>query len=355
MLVEELSPAIPASVPQVAEPAIPPQAIILQAGLGYIVSACLNVVMKLRIPDLLGDDLCPVAAVAAEAGVNADYLGRVLRVLETAGLVHRGADAVALTPAGQLLRSGIPGSMADCANWLSDPLHFETYAALQGSVESGQTTFDRLHGEPFFNWLSRSENAEEAGVFNRAMTSISEMCVPAFLEAYDFSWASTIVDIGGGHGALLRSILGAHAHLKGIVGEIPYVAKEAQAAIAEAGLEHRCSAVHCDFFAAAPEGGDLYLMKHIIHDWADEAALCILRNIRKVIPSHGRLVLAESVLNDGPEPHPGKLLDIEMMVFVGGRERTEHDFRDLLARGGFRMERVIPTRSPISLIEAVPV
>lgn len=353
-MLETIAPATPEHVPS-ATSAVPPQAVILQAGLAYIVSACLNAAMKLNIPSLLGEHQRPVHELAKEAGVNAGYLARVLRVLETAGITRFTRSGVALTEAGLLLRTGIPGSLADTADWLCDPLHFQTYASLPSTVQNGDITFDSLHGEPFFHWLSRAENAEEAGVFNRAMSSISQMCVPAFLEAYDFGWATTVVDLGGGHGALVRAILAAHPHLNGIIGEIPYVAREAQAELERAGLASRCKAVDCDFFAGAPSGGDLYLMKHIIHDWADDSALTILRNIRSVIPPNGRLVLAESVLCAGPEPHPGKLLDIEMMVFVGGKERTEGDFRELLGRAGFRLERVIPTRSPICLLEALPV
>jgi len=126
-------------------------------------------------------------------------------------------------------------------------------------------------------------------------------------------------------------------------------------AIADDGLAARCEAVACNFFDSVPAGGDGYLMKHIVHDWADEAARRLLGNIRAVIPNHGKLILAEAVIDDSPTPHPGKLLDIEMMAFVGGRERTIGEFRKLLASSGFALLRIIPTGSPLSLLEAVPV
>jgi hypothetical protein len=152
----------------------------------------------------------------------------------------------------------------------------------------------------------------------------------------------------------LRSILKRHSGLQGVVAEMPSVVPETLLAIASDGLSERCDAVECDFFESVPEGGDAYFMKHILHDWEDSVAVRILRNIRRVIPSDGRLILAECVLDEGAAPHPGKLLDIEMMVFVGGKERTEREFAELLAAGGFRLERVVQTASPLALLEASP-
>jgi hypothetical protein len=334
-------------------PAPDPQTIVLQAGLGYIVSACLSVSARLNLADLIGSGATEVSSLARLAQVNEDYLYRVLRVLEMAQIVDRtGPRAFGLTPAGELLRREVPGSLAAAAEWLADPLHFSVYGNLLQSVKTGMTTFDHQHGEPFFNWLSKQENAEEAQVFNNAMTSFSEMCIPAFLEIYNFGQFTRIVDVGGGHGAILRAILKEYRELSGTIAEMPFVVPNAKTAIAGDGLAHRCNAVECDFFAAVPAGGDAYFMKNIVHDWADDKALQLLRNIRAVIPQHGKLLLAEAVLNDSPGPHPGKVLDIEMMAFVGGRERTEEEFRQLLAKAGFQLERVIPTRSPLSLLEA---
>jgi hypothetical protein len=332
-----------------------PQGIVLQAGLGYIVSACLSVAAKLHLADLIGSGLEDVGSLAEQAHVNEDYLFRVLRVLEMAQLVNRkGPRSFTLTPAGELLRSDVPGSLAATAEWLTDPLHFSVYGELLKSVKTGTTTFDILYGEPFFPWVFRRENAAEAAVFNNGMTSISEMCVPAFLEAYDFGSFKRIVDVGGGHGAFLRAILKEHPDVAGTVAEMPSVVADAKTAIAGDGMAHRCDAVECDFFAGVPDGGDGYFMKHIVHDWADEQALQLLRNIRAVIPQHGKLLLAEAVLDDTAAPHPGKLIDIEMMAFAGGRERTEGEFRELLAKAGFALTRVIPTKSLLALIEAVP-
>lgn len=334
---------------------VSPQELLLQTGLAYIASACLNTAVKLRIPDLIGGESKDVDILALESGTDPDYLYRILRVLEVSQIVTRTAPrSYKLTEAGLLLRSGVPGSMADCIEWIADPLHLKLYSELKGSVEEGVTTFDRVYGEPFFNWLSKTENQTEAAVFNNAMTSISEICIPAFLEAYDFSGFKKIVDVGGGHGAVLRTILHANPALQGAVAEMAAVVPAAKRAIAEDRLASRCEALECNFFEAVPAGGDCYIMKHIVHDWADGAALQLLRNIRNVIPASGKLILAEAVLDDSADPHPGKLLDIEMMAFVGGKERTRNEFQRLLHSAGFALERIIPTKSPLCLLEARP-
>src|SRR3954447_14407367 len=180
----------PSPLPYVAAPeqtatAADPAQIAFQAALGYIVSACLNVALKLRIPDLIGDGVVDVETLARQAGANEDYLFRVLRVLETQQIVTRPIPrGFQLSAAGQLLRHDVAGSLAPALEWIADPLHLTLYSHLRESVETGETTFDAVYGEQFFAWSTRPENAEEAAVFNNAMTSVSEMCIPAFLEAY---------------------------------------------------------------------------------------------------------------------------------------------------------------------------
>ena len=332
-----------------------PAVAVFNTALGYIASACLNVAVKLRIPDLISQGFRDLGSLALEAGAQQEPLFRVLRVLEMNGIVSRDIDgSYLLTAAGQLLRREAAGSLAAAIEWISDPLHFSLYSELRTSVETGETTFDSMYGIPFFDWSSEPENAEEAAVFNNAMTSISEMCIPAFLEAYPFGLFQRIVDIGGGHGAVLRSILKQHSQAHGTIAEMSSLIPAAENAIAQDGLSNRCEAVACNFFETVPGGGDLYFMKHIIHDWADDRAIKLLRNIRTVIPENGTLLLAEAVLDETPAPHLGKLLDIEMLAFVGGKERTAEQFRQLLSAAGFALQCVIPTRSPLSLIEAVP-
>lgn len=332
-----------------------PQEIIFQAGLGYVVSACLHAAVRLRIPDLIGEGYHTLKPLAMKARANETYLFRLLRVLEANQIVAQPAPGhFTLTLAGQLLRRDSSESLAGIVDWITDPLHLTLYSKLQGSIETGSTTFDANYGMGFFDWLSQPENAEEAVVFNDAMTNLSEACIPAFLDAFSFGDFSKIIDVGGGHGALLRAILHENPGVKGVVAEMPSVVPETRRAIQRAALSERCEAVECNFFQEVPEGGDCYFMKHIIHDWADKPALQLLRNIRAVIPPTGKLVLAEMVLDDSAAPHLGKLLDIEMLAFVGGKERTEREFRELLAEADFVLERIVPTKSPLCLLEASP-
>ena len=235
---------------------------------------------------MIGEGVYELGALARRAGAQEDALFRVLRVLEMNGLVIRGNGhrSYELTPSGQLLRRDSEGSLAAAVEWISDPLHLTLYSELQSSIETGETTFDAVYGMPFFDWSAREENAEEADVFNNAMTSVSQLCIPAFLEAYSFGSFERIVDVGGGHGAVLRSILKEHAGVSGTLAEMASLIPAANAAIADDGLSNRCEAVACNFFESVPAGGDLYFMKHIVHDWADEPALQLLRNIRAAIP-----------------------------------------------------------------------
>jgi O-methyltransferase domain len=177
--------------------------------------------------------------------------------------------------------------------------------------------------------------------------------VPAALQAYDFSGVRVLVDVAGGHGQVLTSILQQYPAMHGILCDLEHVIPGAIPRIREAGVADRCEARVCDIFQAVPEGGDAYIMKHIIHDWDDERAATILRNIRAAMQPGGRVILLESVLLPANQPDFGKLIDLEMMLMPGGRERTEEEFRALFAAAGYRMTRIVPTRSPLSVIEAV--
>jgi hypothetical protein len=188
------------------------------------------------------------------------------------------------------------------------------------------------------------------------MTTLSVPAIAAALEAYDFSRYGSIVDVAGGHGEVLLSILKANPKAKGILAEVDHVVEGARSRIKSAGLQQRCDAVVCDFFKAVPAGGDAYVMKHIIHDWDDERALLILKNIATAMGGRkGHVVLLESVIPEGPAPDFGKFLDIEMLALPGGKERTQKEFAELFAAAGFRLTRVVPTASPLSVVEAVRV
>jgi hypothetical protein len=198
-----------------------------------------------------------------------------------------------------------------------------------------------------------SKNPELSSIFNSAMTSFSAAVVPAALEVYDFSGIRVLVDVAGGHGGVLTGILERFPSMRGILCDLEHVIAGARKRIASIGMQDRVECVTVDIFAAVPEGGDAYVMKHIIHDWDDERAGTILRNIRKVLPKNGRVILLESVLAPGNAPDLGKLIDLEMLMMPGGRERTADEFRALFAANGFELTRIVPTKSPLSVVEAV--
>jgi len=332
-----------------------PQQIVIGTALGHSVSSCIQTAIKLEVFEQIARGTHQVNQLAKKASVNEASLYRILRALEMAGLLlEQPARSFQLTDAGSLLTAGAQGSMRDIAEFMTDAMHSNVYCQLTDAIKADQVPFERVYGEEYFKWINRPENKDEATLFHKGMVSFSGTCVGAFLEAYDFSQFHTIADVGGGLGGILRAILKACPKLKGMITELPEVVEAAKQAIAEDGLSHRCTAVSSDFFDSIPAGADAYFMKHILHDWNDEDATCILKNIRAVIPSTGKLMLAETVIPSGPVPHPGKLIDIEMLVFLKGKERTEPEWRRLLQGAGFRLTRIVETKSPLNLIEAVP-
>lgn len=332
-----------------------PQQIVIGAALGHIVSSCIQTAIKLEVFEEISKGTSQTSALAEKAGVSDESLYRILRVLEMAGLVvGQPARSFQLTEAGSLLTASAPGSMRDIIEFMTDAMHSKVYSQFTDAIKAGQVPFERVFGEEYFKWITRPENEDEATLFHNGMVSFSGSCIGAFLEAYDFSQFNTIADVGGGLGGIVRAMLKACPKLKAMITELPEVVESAKQAIAEDGLSGRCTAVASDFFKSVPAGADAYFMKHILHDWNDEDAACILKNIRAVIPSSGKLILAEMVIPSDATPHLGKLIDIEMLVFLKGKERTESEWRKLLGGSGFRVARIVETKSPLNLIEAVP-
>jgi hypothetical protein len=232
-----------------------------------------------------------------------------------------------------------------------DPLHFRCYSNLMHSVKTGETTGKVTLGQELFDYLKG--HPEDSATFNAAMVNLTQMFIPAILEAYDFSGMHTLVDVGGGHGSVLASILQKYPNMKGILADLDHVVQGAKPYLKSMGVADRCRTAAIDFFKSVPDGGDAYIMKNIIHDWDDERSLTILKNIRAALKNTGKLLLLEMVI--GPGGHPlGYLADIEMLALPGGRERSEQEYRDLFARAGFRLTRIVPTQSPQSVIEGVP-
>jgi hypothetical protein len=238
--------------------------------------------------------------------------------------------------------------------WLTEPLHFRVHAELMHSVETGKPSVEKVTGMPVFEFFPKNPGISE--LFNNAMTDFSRAIVPAVLEAYDFDGVNVLVDVAGGHGAVLTNILKKYPAMRGILFDLDHVVAGAAPRLRAEGLDGRVQTASGDFFKDVPGGGDLYLMKHIIHDWDDERAATILENIRRALNGkpNGRVVLLESVLQPGNEPDLGKLIDLEMLTFPGGLERTSDQFAAVFRRAGFSLSRIVPTRSPIAVIEARP-
>jgi hypothetical protein len=319
--------------------------------LGFMATAAIRAVMECKIADRLQAGAKPVSELARAAGVHEDALFRTLRALATAGIFTEVSPRTfANTPASDALRKDHPAGVHDTIFWITDRFHFESYAHFSHSVKTGQPAVEKSHGVKCFDYFPTDPETNDE--FNNAMTSLSGMVIPAVLETYDFSGLGTLCDVAGGHGFVLTSILEKHKDLKGILFDLDHVVVGGRERIAKTGLTSRCETADGDFFKAVP-AADSYVMKHIIHDWEDEKALIILRNIHNAMRGNGKVILIEAIVPAGNEPHLSKWIDLEMLALPGGKERTEAEYRELFARSGFKLTNVVPNKSPLWTIEAV--
>jgi ubiquinone/menaquinone biosynthesis C-methylase UbiE len=320
---------------------------------GYWVSQALYVAAKLGLADLAasGPQTAPELARATKTDEAALY--RLLRALASVGVFAEDEQArFRNTPLSECLRSDVAGSQRALAIMCGEE-HYRAWGELLYSVQTGKIAFDKLYGMPIFEFLSR--NPEQARIFDAAMVGVHGRETAAIIDAYDLSTISVLADVGGGNGSLLTGVLQKHPALRGILYDLPGVTERARENIQAAGLAGRCEVIGGDFFQAVPGGADAYLMRHIIHDWDDDKALTILKNVRRVIGMNGRLLIVEGVIPPGNAPAFGKLLDLTMLVIPGGKERTAEEYRRLYAAGGFELTRIVPTRAEVSVIEGRPV
>jgi len=336
-----------------AAPQVPPHAQVIQMATAYWVSRAVYAAARLGIADLLKDGPRDADDLAAATGTHGPTLHRVLRALASVGVFRTDEQGrFALSPLGAALQSDAPGSARSTVIALAGDLWWPAWGDFLHCLRTGETGIEKAHGLGFFDLLAR--DPEEGAHFNAAMIGFHGAEPPAVAEAYDFSGIGTLVDIGGGSGNLLVTVLKANPQLRGVLYDLPHVAAEAERNVAAAGLADRCRVARGDFFEAVPHGGDAYLLSHIIHDWDEDGCLRILANCRGAMGDRGRLLIVESVLRPGDEPDPGKILDLVMLVVPGGQERSEQEYRALLDKGGFRLSRTAPTRSSVSIVEAVP-
>ena len=319
---------------------------------GFTASQTVYVAAKLGIADVLRDQSKTPREIAGAVGADEAALHRLLRALTTVDvLVEDEHGRFAATPTGELLRSDHPQSLRAFAMCFGSPLFWQPWGNLDQAIVTGQPAFDRVYGQSFFDYLGRSP--ADAAAFNAAMTSRNRGELAAILAAYDFSRFTRIVDVGGGQGTFLRGILERYPEATGVLFDLPSVVAEA-CELTEAPVAARCDIVSGDMFNEVPQGGDVYILKGIVHDWSDTEALRILRNCRRAIVDEGRILVADLIIAPSNQPDVAKWLDLNMLVMLTGRERTETEFRDLYTAAGFRLARIIPTPGP-SLIEGVPV
>jgi len=308
---------------------------------------------KLGVFDALADGPATADDIARRVGSDPAATFRLLRALASNSLLKQEhGGRFALTRLGEALRSDAPGSMAPMLQFVGHSKHWEHWGQLLYSVQTGKTALEMLRGMTPFEYIE--SDPELAAVFNNAMTGLSDMVIDTLLPAYDFRKFGTIVDVGGGHGKLLAAVLQQATAARGVLFDLPSVVAGAGPVLDPSGVSDRITVTGGSFFESVPEGGDAYLLKTIIHDWDEDSAVAILRNIRKAMAPTGTVALIEMVLPDGMPYHPGMLLDLEMLVTAGGQERTASQYAELLARAGFQQTRVVPTAGPMSLVEAVP-
>jgi O-methyltransferase domain len=288
---------------------------------------------------------------AEAVGAEPRALYRLMRALASIGIfAETEASAFELTPTARLLQRSAAGSLRSSALIYGDDLFWSTYGRMLHSVLTGRPAFDHCHGEPLFAYLETHPAA--ASLFHEAMSGFSEQETAAILAAYDFSGFVNVIDVGGGHGA--TALLRAHAHLRAVILDLELAAQGARHLLSEAGLTGRATFAAGDFFNAVPDGGDVYLLKSVLHNWDDAAAVRILRNCRQAMAKHARLVAIERVIPAATGPSEAILFDINMLVVLGGQERTEKEYAALFRAAGLELTRVISTRSPMTLIEGVP-
>ncbi len=316
---------------------------------GAMVVQALHVVAELGVADLVDDGPKSATELAQATEADAASLGRLLRALTSLGVFAEDARGrFQQTELSGTLRRSSPQSMRPWAVLMGSPLFWKPFGELRQTIATGRPAFDRVHGQPFFDYLST--HPDDAAAFNAAMGS--GMGIPDIVAAYDFSRFRRVVDVGGGHGALLHAVLTANPKARGVLQDLPGVVAGAER-LRIGSMAERCEIVGGDFFDAVPEGGDAYLLKGIVHDWSDESALKILKNCRRAIRPNGVLLLLEVVLQPSSEPVHA-LMDLLMMTLLTGRERTEADFDAMLREAGFALGTVIPTAGS-SIIEGRPV
>jgi copper chaperone CopZ len=319
---------------------------------GAHVAGAVSCLAQLGIPDLVEAGPRSAEELASQTGTNPQALYRLMRATSCVGVLAERPDGTfSETPMSAVLRSNAKPSFRALAIMGGREWHGRGWSRLEYCVRTGKQALDQVYGAHIFEYLK--QNPEEAQIFNDTMTALSTIDGPAVAEAYSFDGIHSIVDVGGGHGLLLATILAKNPHLRGTLYEVPHVIEGCR----NGPLTHvmgRCTFATGDMFSSVPAGADAYIMKHIIHDWPDDLCVKILTACRKGVNPAGKLLVVDNVIQPGNAFAPGKFLDLQMLIFPGGCERTEKQFRDLFANSGWRLNRIIPTAAADSIVEGLP-
>jgi hypothetical protein len=324
----------------------PEHATVVDLAINSILARFLFSVIQAGVPDLLADGPLTAEEIAGKTGLAPDPVHRALRGLTGPGFFTLSDNRFALTESGRTLVSGHPTAARELVLSFLGPTYSGALFQVDETLRTGRTGVELAFGKPLFDHLA--EQPAENEIFGRSMIGIHGTEPAAVAAAYDFSPARSIVDVGGGVGTLLRTVLQAAPQAGGVLVDLPGVVAEAELG----DLADRITVVPGDFFAPLPAGGDVYLLSHIIHDWPDDESVRILSRAREALAPGGRILLVEMVLPEGNGPHPAKSVDLIMLFLAGGRERTSAEYRSLLARAGLELTQIIPTDSAVSIVEA---
>jgi O-methyltransferase/methyltransferase family protein len=330
----------------------PSPLVLFQMATGYWLSQAIYVAAKLGIADFLRDGPQSCVTLAAATGSDAPSLFRLMRALASVGVFsHVGGDRFALSRLAKSLQTDVHGSLREMVITIGE-IHYQACGDLLHSVQTGSPAFNNVFRASLFDYLR--QNVDAADAFNQGMTNVSSMLAYAVLMAYDFAGISSIVDIGGGQGKLLGRILQFNPEMRGTVFDTPSTIERAKQQLGNDAWGRRCSYATGDFFTSVPEGADAYLLSSVIHDWDDDRAITILRNCRSAMTKNSRVLLVDTIVPDAATASFSKLLDLNMLVMNGGRERTKAEFDALLEAADYKVTRIVPTMAPQSVIEAVP-
>jgi C-methyltransferase len=330
---------------------VPAPAAMLEMILANWTSQAITVAAQLGVADALANGPLPIDELAARVGADADALCRLLRALVGRGIFrHRRDGRYELNTLADTLRSDAPVSVACAAQFYGSREQRERWTLLVDAVRTGTAVVPALRGKESFDYFA--EQPELAQLFNRTMTSISELTDGSVVAGYDFSAFPTIIDVGGGHGPLLATILAATPGSRGVLYDLPRVVASAPILLRKHNVADRVHIAEGSFFDSVPGGGDAYILKNIMHDWPDEKAVQILRNVRTAAGSRATVLLVELVIPKHNRDFPGKWADLEMLLNLAARERTAAEYGALLSQAGLQMTRVVQTASPLSVVEA---